>query len=55
MGAERSEQPFWRRVLDFVTRRQRREPVIDTRVTADDIRRAKELMAKHREFLEGKR
>ena len=35
-----------RRLADLV-RRRRREPVIDTKVTADDIRRAEELIEKH--------
>ena len=36
-----------RRLFESMRRRRRREPVIDTRVTADDIRRAEELIEKY--------
>ena len=55
MAAERAPRSLWRRVVDFVKRRRNPEPIIDTRVTKDDIRRAKELLEKHRDFLRDKR
>ena len=55
MAAERAPRSLWRRVVDFVKRRLNPEPIIDTRVTKDDIRRAKELLEKHRDFLRDKR
>lgn len=47
MARERTRESLLRRLADFVSRRRRREPVIDTKVTADDIRRAEELIEKH--------
>ena len=47
MARERTRESVWRHLADFVSRRRGREPVIDTNVTADDVRRAEELIEKH--------